>query len=1515
MKLIRHKKWILFTGIALSILLIAVFIQGFVVSVNATRNNYTIRILEITDPTSSSLRLNDTDKFPLSELDDLQNISTIQIDTITMKRFVSLRENWDGKYDAIYIGKGAFSKTKVKSNVNTNDNDRKIAHNTTSVENDITLLKAKEIADYYIDKGLYVFLREETFKDQENSAAVQGNLYTTFNRYRTDTKSNIVFLQDKDALDTFTSKVKDDTSPYLAGLTQRPRLTLTNKADIISYRNNSTHAYTSGNTLNFNVALNTTLNLTQRPVRVRLFMNVDSSLPMTENNVVATQIMTSTSGTVSYKLPQTYSGPLYWRIEISDTLSNLKDFDSGVILYKGIKPVIKVLQVMPAGMTNSDLLKQTNMASSYLTGTASKDYELKITSMDMTAFNTYIANHISTTDKTSGLNGVYDMIIFGFQDMYDRVGTNLLSKAAADAVKSFAEETKQSLMLTHDTIFRDVDANTNTPELDPYVETINGVQTLNYWSSYFHDMVGQASPRTYLGGNAVNSSINVVPVNEGLLTQYPFDLDNVDLGSAGRYTVATTHDQFFPLNLERADVIPWYNISGAARDVNDSYNHFYTYSVGNITFSGTGHTNNNFPKWEQMLFVNTMYRAFVGANHAPEITVNMPTDNQEKPSYQDKLTVSYTVSDPDFKDKNLITNIQFKVGGQVLPDYTVKDKAIVSGETVTQTFSNPLPNGGTLKIEITARDAQGAETPKTITVPIRKVNSTLAISRSLSKVEIKRDEPVEINYSITPNNIPYLTVESVDQGIDTLVISNVKFEEKFPANLEISPNSGSFTKTGSLEQGYTISRDFGTITYQLSAENGVKTYVPTSSDPITFTLTAVPKVKQAYLLDNSKLSYQDIHALSTAGTFPGSSAPVNTLGIANDYSVFMLDSIDFLNSSFTNKGRMAAARSISITSFNVGGGLGNNPTGATIVAGGNLTMNGGQINGTAYYNGALSASDYLLSKTVFGKVIDFDAVGRQLKIRSLDLSKIASTGTTIREDNGNMKLTGNRPDLNVFNIEASHAKDIRSVIFDVPVSSTVVVNVAGKEVNWGNGQIALNNLPVSNLLFNFYEATTLNVNYHLYGTYLAPLAAIRFGGDLDGSIIGSTITGNGGGHSVNLIPFIAVIPDTSVPVRDTTTLYFSPLGFEAIVKITSVTLTPADILVGSELKMFPAIVPEDATNTNLYWISDNPRVVTVDQEGVIKGIMAGQATITATSRDGTDKSGSALIRVISPNLRIEGDTEGYVGVSIPLKAIYTTAMESVTKYTWTIKEGSNSAGASFKAASDAELDNKITLQATKSGKVTLLVTVKTDKKPDGAFTTEHTMTFTKPVSKISIDEAYQVNVGQRIPLQVVIEPDNADKAAYTWELKGDGETYAEIIRDAADTSRIELKGIKSTPVNHPITIIVMVDGNPEVRDTAIVTVGASLTNLTLPESIDIGVGNENSHSLLNNLSWFPVTMELADIKDKLTWSSSNPAVVAVSPDGLITGVIKGSASVTVIYKDDPTIRDTIRVNVINEDRY
>ena len=72
------------------------------------------------------------------------------------------------------------------------------------------------------------------------------------------------------------------------------------------------------------------------------------------------------------------------------------------------------------------------------------------------------------------------------------------------------------------------------------------------------------------------------------------------------------------------------------------------------------------------------------------------------------------------------------------------------------------------------------------------------------------------------------------------------------------------------------------------------------------------------------------------------------------------------------------------------------------------------------------------------------------------------------------------------------------------------------------------------------------------------------------------------------------------------------------VKVTGVTISDssAEIFVGAGKQLSANVVPADATNKSVTWSSSDRSVATVDGNGLVKGVKAGQATITVTTADG-----------------------------------------------------------------------------------------------------------------------------------------------------------------------------------------------------------------------------------------------------------------------------------------------------------
>ena len=76
------------------------------------------------------------------------------------------------------------------------------------------------------------------------------------------------------------------------------------------------------------------------------------------------------------------------------------------------------------------------------------------------------------------------------------------------------------------------------------------------------------------------------------------------------------------------------------------------------------------------------------------------------------------------------------------------------------------------------------------------------------------------------------------------------------------------------------------------------------------------------------------------------------------------------------------------------------------------------------------------------------------------------------------------------------------------------------------------------------------------------------------------------------------------------------------VAVTGVTLdqTSLDLTIGDKVTLTATISPDNATNKNISWSSDNPTVADVDEEGLVTAVTAGTATITVTSEDGNKRA-------------------------------------------------------------------------------------------------------------------------------------------------------------------------------------------------------------------------------------------------------------------------------------------------------
>ena len=799
------------------------------VNSNAASNKQTgekYEILEIVSHASSGS--------PLANEYLTKNKKDLNITTMTMKRFVALRDELDGKYDAIVISQGDYNPAKLrKSSGNAQ------AHNTKNIMNDITDLKAEEIKEFYIEKGLPIFIYRKSRSDQDVLKYSNSKLYKHFSSYLKKQRDNVIFFEDKLQKDFAKFGLNGSLESYKA----RPRFFLTSAPS-------SEQVMKKGDTLSFTYNIINYQHFKNKLLTVNLYIDFDFNDKYTSEEIVASKQVQGATGTISYTLPTGYSGPRYWKLEIVDETSALKDYEKGFVKFQDVPATIKVLQIRK-GNDASSLLNTKNMNPNFLSRADEYNITIDVTTLD--DFQKSKPDEPNYSHEV--INGKYDMIIFGFADCYNGCSSpTSLNQNAIQSVKNFIQS-GQSVMFTHDVMFG----------------------TNNVWVNEFGPIVGQIQPQTDLGNGGQNPSTSTKQVNRGLMTNYPFALDD-------SIAVATTHNQYYTLNLEDESIIIWYNLESKnedtyKRDIYDSWNHYYTYSKGNVTYSGTGHvgTTSAFPEEEQKLFVNTMYRAFFGSNHAPQLTIIAPKENETIPSNQ-PIELSYKVEDLDLVDRTFSTKVW--INDQEV--YARND--VPNGTTIIQSLPHNMPNGGTAKMKIEATDARGAKVTKEFQVVIEKVSANMEVNRTISKTLAPVDESIAIQYIITPKPLSLSTNTS-------LTVTNVAFEEKLPAGIEVVSLPSGFTKQGTITEGYTIKGTLPDISFVKSGT----TYI---AQPQTFTIQVKPTTKGTFSLSQAKLTYKDINTQIINLSF-------NAVSFVSDYKI---TDVTLPSTMFVNRGVPKNAR-------------------------------------------------------------------------------------------------------------------------------------------------------------------------------------------------------------------------------------------------------------------------------------------------------------------------------------------------------------------------------------------------------------------------------------------------------------------------------------------------------------------------------------------------------------------------------------------------------------------------------
>ena len=343
----------------------------------------------------------------------------------------------------------------------------------------------------------------------------------------------------------------------------------------------------------------------------------------------------------------------------------------------------------------------------------------------------------------------------------------------------------------------------------------------------------------------------------------------------------------------------------------------------------------------------------------------------------------------------------------------------------------------------------------------------------------------------------------------------------------------------------------------------------------------------------------------------------------------------------------------------------------------------------------------------------------------------------------------------------------------------------------------------------------------------------------------------------------------------------------AEVKVTGIKLDKSSITigVGEEITLTPTIEPDDATNKEVTWQSNDASVAAVDETGKVTGKAAGSATIIATTKDGGFKA-TCSVKVTDAGVSVTGvslnesEIVMEVGDGAKLWETVTPSTAANKKVTW-----------SSDKPEVADVDDNGNVEAKAVGEAVITVTTQ-----DGGFTATCKVTVVGkviPVTSVSLDKTtLTLTEGGSATLTATVKPDDASNKQVTWE------------SDKVAVATVDENG-KVTAVKAGTAVITVTtkDGGKTAKCTVTVKAATvAVTGVSLDKtSLNLMIGES---AILN------ATVKPDNATNKeVTWSSDKTSIATVDANGKVTAKAAGNATITATAKDGSGKKATCSVTV------
>ena len=312
---------------------------------------------------------------------------------------------------------------------------------------------------------------------------------------------------------------------------------------------------------------------------------------------------------------------------------------------------------------------------------------------------------------------------------------------------------------------------------------------------------------------------------------------------------------------------------------------------------------------------------------------------------------------------------------------------------------------------------------------------------------------------------------------------------------------------------------------------------------------------------------------------------------------------------------------------------------------------------------------------------------------------------------------------------------------------------------------------------------------------------------------------------------------------------------QKVVPVTGISLNKASISLnkGESETLVATITPEDATNKEVTWTSDNTGVASVDQQGTVLAKGAGNAKITATIGEYTAE---CTVKVSVP---VQNVTLNYNSISIVkgrTKNLTATVSPSDATYSGKVWSSSDESVATVSTGG--------VVTAIEGGKAVITVDV------DGVKATcdVEVIVHAESVSMNKTD--LEMYIGDTETLTFTVSPANTTDQSATWTSSN------------TNVATVDENGKVTALSNGSTKIYASVDGKTASCN---VKVYAHVESITLNKtSLTMTPGETEA---------LTATITPSGTKKEKIWSSSDADVATVDQNGLVTAVGVGTAVITV----------------------